>query len=497
MGYILAYLRKHGHDGVIIDDLPNRPLSLWSLEEWIQKIRPGVIGFIAYQKTMDRIRFFCRYVKLYHKEIIIVLGGPQAAFMPSIALSELEDVDIICHGEGEIVARDIADCVEANKPFSSINNITFRNDGRIVDSARSFDRTKDLDDYPSPYLDGIINLEGKEEAAILTSRGCKDTCLFCISPAQSERKVSYHSINRVLDEMQYLEKRGVKRFWVGDLNFPASKRDIELLQGKIDRGINAPFFCETRADLLDAQILDKLVEAGCDTIALGLESADQMILKRVAKGIEIERLRQVVEIAKSKGLQVELYSICGLQGETVESALGTLDFFRKCKIPIQSNSGSQKLNLFFGSIYERYKERYGFKPIPGYLPAFLSVGEQYKTKNLSKKDFRKIERNWTLASEDMRRNAHNRQQSFDVLNFLLESEDDLQDEQVFYEYGAMASSALEERELLLRFLNNYVNRLHPSESVLRSLISGLGIYKETHSPATQKSRVILDIQSLY
>ena len=294
--------------------------------------------------------------------------------------------------------------------------------------------------------------------------------------------------------MQYLEKKGIKKFWLDDLNFPSSKRDVELLQGKIDRGIEASLFCETRADLLNEQMLDKLVEARCDTIALGLESADQKILRRVAKGIEIERLRQVVELAKSKGLGVELYSIFGLQGETVESALGTIDFVRKCKIPIQSNSRSQKLNLFFGSIYERYMERYGFKPIPGYRPAFLSVGEQYETKDLSKKEFRKIERNWTLASEDMRRNAHNRQQSFDVLEFLLQSEDDLQDRQAFYEYGAMASSTLEEKELLLRFLNNYVNRLHPSESVLRSLISGLGIYKETHSPATQRSRVILDIQ---
>ena len=83
--------------------------------------------------------------------------------MPSTALEELEDVDIICRGEGEIVAKSIAECVEANKPLSSINNITFRMEGRIVDSPRSLDRATDLDDYPSPYLEGIINLEDKDE----------------------------------------------------------------------------------------------------------------------------------------------------------------------------------------------------------------------------------------------------------------------------------------------------------------------------------------------
>ena len=157
--------------------------------------------------------------------------------MPSTALSELEDVDIICRGEGEIVAKSLAECIESNKPLSSVNNITFRTVGKIVDSPRSADRTTELDDYPSPYLEGIINLEDKDEVTVLTSRGCKYTCLFCISPPQCERKVSHHSIKRVLDEMQYLEKKGIKKFWLDDLNFPASERDVELLQGKIDKGI--------------------------------------------------------------------------------------------------------------------------------------------------------------------------------------------------------------------------------------------------------------------
>ena len=215
---------------------------------------------------------------------------------------------------------------------------------------------------------------------------------------------------------------------------------MQLLQAKIDRGIQTPFWCESRADNLNEQVLDKLVEANCDTVAIGLESADLGVLRRVAKGIKIDSVSHIVEIARSKIVKIELFSMFGLPGETVESALCTLNFVRRSMIPIQYNSEAQRLNLYFGSIYERYKERFGFKPLSSlyYLPAYLSIGELYESQTLTNVEFLKIQRTWTLASVDMLQNAHNRELVFDVLNFLLESENDLQDEEAFYEYGALA-----------------------------------------------------------
>ena len=55
MGYILGYLRSLGHEGVILDDLLERPLSLRTLEAWIEKLAPEVVGFTAYQVSMEKI----------------------------------------------------------------------------------------------------------------------------------------------------------------------------------------------------------------------------------------------------------------------------------------------------------------------------------------------------------------------------------------------------------------------------------------------------------
>src|SRR3990170_8217811 len=108
MGYILAHLKQMGHGGVIIDDLRDKPLSIHGLEKWINRLEPEVVGFSAYQSNMERIRFFCHYIKSHHSEVRILLGGPQAIFMPSAGFRHLEEVDIVCRGEGETVTAAIA-----------------------------------------------------------------------------------------------------------------------------------------------------------------------------------------------------------------------------------------------------------------------------------------------------------------------------------------------------------------------------------------------------
>ena len=493
MGYVLAYLKRRGHGGVILDDVQDRPLSLYTIEMWIEKLQPAAIGFTAYQHNMERIRFFSSYVKSHHKNIRIILGGPQALFMPSSALKELDDVDIVCRGEGETITAEIAECLERNGSLSTVSGITFRDGDKIVDTQISPDVVEDLDQFPSPYLTGVINLEGKEQALIFTSRGCKFNCLFCISPTTSHGKMRYHSAKRVLDEMEYLTKNGIKRFWFADSSFPESReRALEILQGKIDRGIRTPFWSEMRCDLIDEEMLTKLREANAETISFGLESANPEVLKKTSKGIVLEDLRRMIKFAKSIGLNVELSCMYGLPGETVDKARDTLNFVRACGIPVDGNSRAQQLRLFFGSVYQNNLNRFGFKVIPGFMPSYMSLGDRYETDAMTSSDLQKIGAIWKLSWEDLHRQIQNKELTFDVLNFLLTNEMYLRDEQAFYEYGAIASAAVEEQQLLWKFLNEYSSRLSPSASDLNQLITKLSIFQETDRGASATSRIIFD-----
>ena len=260
--------------------LRDRPLSLRNLEKWIRRIDPVVVGFTAYQSTMSRIRFLCRYIKSRHRKIHVVLGGPQVLAMPSQALESLGDVDVLVRGEAEVVLPAMARKLQTGEPLDSVEGITCKCDGRIIDTGPGPEPPEDLDDYPSPYLANLLDLSGKHTAILLSSRGCRHVCWFCITPRICRGKVRYHSIERTLAEMELLAGEGIERFWFADPNFTENRERTEkLLEEKIKRGIATPFWFQTRADLVDAPLLTKLQQAGADTVAFGLESGSPGVLE--------------------------------------------------------------------------------------------------------------------------------------------------------------------------------------------------------------------------
>lgn len=496
LGYVLAALRADGWKGIILDDLRDRPLSLTALEKWIRRIQPLVIGFTAYQSTMNRIRFLCRYIKSRHRDIHVVLGGPQGALMPSLALAELEDVDALVRGEGEIIMPLMARVLDAGEGLEHVPGITCKCANGILDTPPIDEPPQDLDEYPSPYLSNILNLDGKSTAILLSSRGCSHVCYFCITPRLSNRKVRYHSVERTVDEMDHLAAQGIERFWFADPNFTENpERTRRLLNEKMRRGIKTPFWCQTRSDLVDAEMLKRLHEAGADTIAFGLESGSPAVLEKTNKRIVLQQLARNVETAQSLGMATELFSIFGLPGETLQDARRTLEFVRSLGIPIESNSGSQQMQLYFGSIYEKDPEKFGFKVTNGARPAYLSVGESYETATMSKEHLRKARNMWTLANEQMKMDVYYKQRLFEILDFLLENRGDLEHEPAFHAYGALASCAIEEFELLISFLEGYERVAGEEDSPVGELISGLSFFRETDAPAGPRDRIIFDSRS--
>lgn len=496
LGYVLASVKAAGSDGIIIDDLLDRPLTLNSLEVWIRRFEPTVVGFTAYQSTMNRIRYLCRYIKSRHRHLKVALGGPQIAAMPMEALKDLEDVDALIHGDGEIVMPELARALDRGESLQTVAGISYREDGRLVNTGQPPSPPDNLDEYPSPYLSNIINLEGKDTAILLSSRGCRHVCRFCITPSICKGKVRTHSVERTLAEMELLASNGIERFWFADPNFTENRERTErLLQEKIARGITNPFWLQTRTDLVDPPLLEMLREAGADTIAFGLESGSAGVLEGTNKKIVLDQVRENVLAAQKLEMETELFTIFGLPGEAVEDAKATLEFVRSLGIPIQSNSGSQQAQLYFGAIYARNPERWGYKPFASQIPGYMSVGDAYETDWMSEADIRKVRNMWVLANEKMERDVYYKQNVFEILDFLLNNGADLLDEPNYYVFGALAAAAIEEKELLLLFLHGLRRFPGVDSETLGDLIEALSLFEQFDGPIGPTDRVIFDSRS--
>jgi radical SAM superfamily enzyme YgiQ (UPF0313 family) len=69
--------------------------------------------------------------------------------------------------------------------------------------------------------------------------------------------------------------------------------------------------------------------AGCRLIVVGFESADDVMLKNMKKGMTVERMSQFVSDAKKAGVMVHACFMAGNKGETRETLLKSLKFAKK------------------------------------------------------------------------------------------------------------------------------------------------------------------------
>ncbi len=318
--------------------------------------RPSVVGFTVYESNLRACRALARVARAVLSEAVLLAGGPNATFSPEETL-DLLGVDGCLRGAGEgTIARLAGAVLGVRRPrrrlpalLAELPNLVLRDgDGAVATapaSLASFQREhfSHLDDLPSPYQAGLLTTA---EAGLLTARGCNQHCTYCSFAALSERRVAFHSVERVLEDLAAWRARllaGGRRphrvAILDDAFTLAPERARAICEGIVARGLVLPFECETRADRVDASLLRLMRRAGVRSVAFGLESAVPRVLRAVGKvqapdapgdpGYERERawfatLRGAVAAARRAGLEVHLSVIGGLPGEAAADFRATL-----------------------------------------------------------------------------------------------------------------------------------------------------------------------------
>lgn len=400
LGYIGAYLMKHGFKVKIVNISEKGGYSVRDLEKLIKEFSPQLVGFSTYQRNILYVLGIAKFIKEINKDIKIILGGPQITFMPSSALKEMPMVDYLCRSEGEVTLLSVDKAIAGGTPFNGIKGVTYRINEKIKETEK-IEEYKDLDKYPSPHFAGIFDYSEVEEAILLTSRGCPFNCVFCYTPNASKHKIRFHSIERVLEEIKWVVKKGKNRIWFADPNFSYKKERVyQLLEGILRKRLKVKIWIETRADLIDENLLKLMKRAGVHTIAYGLESASERVLKIIRKRLSLEQLRKAITLTQKYGIEVEVFSQYALPGETFKEALKTLEFVKSHGIKIQGNSNAQQMQLYFGAEVTKDYKKFGIKPFPEKRPLYISIGDRYETETMTQEEIAIIKKLWRESSLD-------------------------------------------------------------------------------------------------
>ena len=326
IAYVASSLRAAGHEIELLDGKLAH-LTVDDIVTRVRERRPDLVGITCMTVEYPRAVEIARLIKDDRADVPIVVGGAHVNAVGRQALEEGEGFDYACVGEGEYLARELADALERGADPSAIDGLVSR-DGPEIVTAPPRQPPDDYDLLPFPAWD-LFRPVGT--LPLITHRGCPFQCVFC--GHNSGFKPRYRTPANVLDEVEeILERYRPERIRIEDETFGLHMgRTKAILEGIIERGFHhrVSFSAQTRVDRADDEFMRLLKTANFETLELGVESGNAEMLLKIKKGITLEQVESAVAAAKANGLRVWCKFILGHPDETSATIRDTIDFIAK------------------------------------------------------------------------------------------------------------------------------------------------------------------------
>jgi radical SAM superfamily enzyme YgiQ (UPF0313 family) len=320
-----AMLRDADFD-VKIHDCPVEGIDQEGLRAIIRDYRPDLLITNSSTPSIKHDLAIPALAKATFPPVKVAAFGIHVGILSEEVMQSAPELDYIIRGEPEFTALELAQALASGINPQNIPGLSLRLNG----SVRHFpDRSfyPDLDALPFPAWD-LVNLDKyrlpfnrRKFVMVMSSRGCPYDCTFCVAQSYYGKKIRKRSARRIVDEIEWnIRQNGISDFFFWSESFTILKKNIvELCDEILKRGLKIKWVCNSRADNIDRQMLEKMKSAGCWMISYGVESGEQSILDRAQKRITIDQMREAVKLTRQFGFQIAGHFVLGLPGETEES----------------------------------------------------------------------------------------------------------------------------------------------------------------------------------
>ena len=338
IAYMAGVLQENNIDVEILD-ASAEDMDFKDVEKELLKRKPDLVALTALTPTIGRALETAQIVKETLPDSIVVMGGYHPTFN-FIETLEDENVDIVIRGEGEYIMLNLVQALENQSSLHDVKGIVFedKNSKEIVVNPEA-PLIQDLDELPFPALNllpmkkyRLLDMD-THMTTMITTRGCPMQCSFCSSAAMHGKKIRERSVENIVDEIEYLKTNyDIDTIAFMDDTFTLKKRKVMAICDEIlKRNIEIMWGCTSRVDTLDEKLLKKMKEAGCITIFIGVESADQQQLDNMCKNTTIAKIENAFKIARKLKIRTIASVALGMPGDTKEIMNKTVKFVHKLK----------------------------------------------------------------------------------------------------------------------------------------------------------------------
>jgi len=374
-------------------NLDDKNFFVWNqFEETLNEFNPDIVGILVRTPLVNSAMMINKLVKNWKKNCLIVWGGPHPTVAPDEVMS-MPEVDFLVYGEGEYTMVELVQSLKDKKNLEGIKGLYYKDGSGKVFKNQKREYIQDLDKLPFParsmVAKGDIYVPGAY-ADLMGSRGCPFQCSYCSAYSTWGRKTRYRSIPSIMEELRLMKDKyncEIVRF-VDDTLTIDRNWVKELCQALIKENLGIKWGCLTRINLIDDDLLNLMVKAGCYRIDVGIESGSPRILQMMKKGITIKDIFRGSKLLDKYGFDWTAFFLTGFPYETMEDLKATAKIMKKI------NPYRMVLSSF--TPYPGTEE-YDRARSAGVLPEKINWGmydhnspHNFFMKNVSKEDYRKF-----------------------------------------------------------------------------------------------------------
>lgn len=321
--YMASTLLKKGIEVEIIDS-DVEGYNKDSIFHRIKNQKPETILATISLPTLNADSLFIKEIRDYAPgtQIIALTDIIYPAILKEIL--ERSCADLCIYGECDLIIDKIISGEETNGTASL-------KDGKLIINKNSM--VENLDELPLPARQLLSNakyqytLLGKKTTTMQTSRGCPFSCgYYCPYPLVQGKGWRFRTPEHVLREIEdIIQNYHINKILFRDAVFTLNKeRAHQICDLIIQNKLEIKWWCETRIDCLDVELLKKMKDAGCLGMNVGVETGDPEVMKTQAKrGLTIEKLQHIQGAAQKFNIKLHFLLSLGFPDETKESIYKT------------------------------------------------------------------------------------------------------------------------------------------------------------------------------
>jgi len=322
---------------------------------YLRAQNPAVVGISMFTFNRKRSCELLAWAREACPNALLLAGGPHPTHLAPEVFEDCPALDAIVQGEGETPLLGIVERL-ATAPGTELWK---RTPGLILREGPTLPQPplEDLDaiGIPAEHLEADFLDDVGQLAYLSSSRGCPATCNFCNTPAFWGTSIRFRSAGSVLRELRLLrEQHGLTYFSFRDDTFTANRgRVLELMEGIQQSGLHPLWNCQSRVNLVDEDRLVAMKRGGCEFMQFGVEHGSERVLALLDKGTDLRHARRALGLVRKVGMNVGIYLITGIPGETWADVEESAAFIRDTR---PSDCQISPLALYPGTrMFDQYR----------------------------------------------------------------------------------------------------------------------------------------------